>query len=127
MAKMSEINVDNNISEIYIDKGRVVLIGSKNVKFSDGYDVVLSDYEKEYIKPALKRKREFVYVKVYDLNDIRMPKLYKEFEIEGSYTSSRKNGSMVTIMANFGVYNMILLFHLKKMLTGPTRLCPMMI
>jgi len=87
----SEINLTNNVGEIFINDDKLIV-------FSSGY----ISYEKsgtiERYAPEYEKYASLVYV--YDVSDRENPELEDEYEIEGSYVNSRMIGDYVYVISN---------------------------
>lgn len=106
-----------SISELYIDEGRLVILGS----FWQGYPGIMepqpgipmpmvtdSDGAMEKsiaIYPPIWQGKNFVYCGVYSVDASGKTSLLKEVSMEGSLLSSRKSGDTLYIMSNKYFYN----------------------
>lgn len=115
------------LKEIYIDKSRLVLMGSRY----DTQNQVLPEQKsesttvskkelqpKEYIDIDAKiymphRYKNYSFIDVYDISDYQNPKFIKGHEMEGNYQSSRKNGETVYLITNMYVNSDIVLPMMK--------------
>ncbi|MDP4153650.1 MAG: beta-propeller domain-containing protein [Bacillota bacterium] len=105
MAKLSETKLDKNsyISDMYVDGSKVIIIGNR---WEDsGNDVTIQNKMAAVEPYPYHRSRNFTFIKVYDVTDLTAPALFKEYEVEGTYTSSRKNGNNVYLISNYYIYN----------------------
>ncbi len=98
MTQVASVSLGDNVyaSEMYIDKGRVVVVGSRweysngtgeGARFADDY--YYWGWSKNYAS-----------LTVFDTSDITAPQILRSYEIEGSYASSRKQGSNVYLVTN---------------------------
>ncbi|SCZ77314.1 beta-propeller domain-containing protein [Acidaminobacter hydrogenoformans] len=107
-----------HISELYIDSGRLIILGSKNQPQPRPVDLpatmddavsepapaepVTVDAENDLrigIMPPYYSK-SFVYTGVYTITDAGKAELLKEFELEGNLLSSRKKDDTVYLAVN---------------------------
>jgi inhibitor of cysteine peptidase len=96
------------ISELYIDKGRLVVLGSL---WRSDVEIMTPDQTNPVsitpaigksiaIYPPIWRGKSFTYCAVYAVDDAGKTDLLKELSVEGSMLSSRKSGDTVYIMTN---------------------------
>jgi inhibitor of cysteine peptidase len=97
-----------NISELYIDAGRLVVLGSL---WRNDYQIMTTNQTTSIaidpaigksiaIYPPIWQGKSFTYCAVYSVSDIGKTDLLKELSVEGSMLSSRKSGDTVYIMTN---------------------------
>ena len=91
-----------SISELYIDQGRLVVLGSLWRNNGGVYPgPIMPMLEKSIaIYPPIYNGKSYVYCGVYSIDGNGQGNLIKELEIEGSMLSSRKSGDTVYIVAN---------------------------
>src|SRR5665647_2323763 len=102
-----------SITELYIDKGRLVVLGSYwqgpiGIAYPDmpvsSEPVVDSGpllMEKSIaIYPPILQGKSYVYCGIYSVDDLGKTALLKELSVEGNMLSNRKNGDTVYIMSN---------------------------
>ena len=90
-------------NELYIDKNRLIVIGTRDT---------LGNWIRP-MEPAMQEKsimpypnqRSYVYVGVYSVNDSGELKLLKEVEVDGSILSSRKTSDTLYLLSNKFVYS----------------------
>ncbi|MEI6237826.1 MAG: beta-propeller domain-containing protein, partial [Candidatus Saccharibacteria bacterium] len=102
---------DTGASEIFINKNRLMAIGSKSVTSKDLPNIkqgtsasssaslsstTESDLPPDYYDPAV----NFTFIKVWDTTDKKSPKLVRSVEFEGDYSASRMIGDNVHIVLN---------------------------
>ena len=91
-----------SISELYIDEGRLVVLGS--IWRNDGgvypYPIMPMLEKSIAIYPPIWSGKNYVYCGVYAIDASGKGDLIKELEIEGSMLSSRKSGDTVYLIAN---------------------------
>lgn len=96
------------ISEIYVDRDRMVLLGTRSeyrdppVSSVDGVKPLLETDTKRFLPPYY--TKTFSFVDVYDITNPKKPIFLKEHEMEGTYQTSRKNGNIVYLVSNTFVY-----------------------
>ncbi len=111
---------NKTLTEIYIDKNRLVLMGSKydiqNQKLPEQKSELTKTSGKELSNIAMDSKlympnihKNYSFVDVYDISDYQNPKFIKGHEMEGNYQSSRKNGETVYLITNTYVRDNIFL------------------
>ena len=97
-----------HISELYIDKDRLVILGSRNLHQPYPADLPASS-SPAVTEPAVDGKigimppiysKNFVYTGVYSVSDTGKATLLKEFELEGNLLSSRKKADTVYLAVN---------------------------
>ena len=114
---------NKDVSEIYIEGDRLILIGrkyeeikrvlpyeqsgsatppEKGVLTSNDMAVSSKIYMPYYSK-------SYSFIDVYDISDHKNPLFIKGHEMEGNYQSSRKNGEIVYLITNAYVYNDLVL------------------
>lgn len=93
---------NKTVSEIYVDGGKLVLLGTRWETIDNGDSPVYpAEMEKGLsIMPPYFQQKSFSFVDVYDISDPLKPTLLKEHEMEGSYQSSRKNGDIVYMVTS---------------------------
>ncbi len=91
-----------SISELYIDQGRLVVLGSlwRNVGGVNPGPIMPMLEKSIAIYPPIYSGKSYVYCGVYSIDGNGQGDLIKELEIEGSMLSSRKSGDTVYIVAN---------------------------
>ncbi len=91
-----------SISELYIDQGRLVVLGSLwRGDIGVTPDPIMPMAEKSIgIYPPIWQGKSYVYCGVYAIDLNGKSELIKELELEGSMLSSRKSGDTVYITAN---------------------------
>lgn len=101
---------DKSVNEIYIDKGRLVILGTR-------YERQVSDpvYDSNAKSDAISSKmliprysKNYSFVDIYNISDPQNPVFIKGHEMEGNYNTSRKNGNIVYLITNTYVYQNIL-------------------
>ena len=88
------------LSELYIDSGRLVVLGSRN-----SYDIWMKPMPEPVdktisIMPPIRTGKSYTYCGVYEINNNGNSRLLKEFEIEGSMLSNRKIDNVVYLVVN---------------------------
>lgn len=97
-----------NISELYIDAGRLVILGSL---WRNDYQIMTTNQTTSIaVDPAIGRSiaiyppiwqgKNFTYCAVYSVDALGKTDLLKELSVEGSMLSSRKSGDTVYLMTN---------------------------
>jgi uncharacterized secreted protein with C-terminal beta-propeller domain len=101
-----KLTQDKNVSEIYTDKNRLVVIGSK-ATYIPQYRPQVSDDIQTTGKRAFypHYTSSYSFADVYDISVPENPVFIKGHEMEGNYQSSRKNGSIVYMITNNYIYN----------------------
>jgi len=101
-----------NITELYIDKGRLVILGAMmRNDFHIMYDtksnttVEAANETSIAIYPPIRQGRTYTYCGVYEINADGGADLLKELQLEGSMLSSRKSGDTVYLVTNKYMYN----------------------
>jgi len=92
--------------ELYVDDGRLIVIGQRNVYFPDvlpGSEEDRPAGENPIVPPDLEGSRFAVATKIYEMGS-GLPKLVRETILEGRYVSSRKIGEALYVVANKGFY-----------------------
>jgi uncharacterized secreted protein with C-terminal beta-propeller domain len=96
-----------SIFELYIDKGRLVVLGSYwqgniGITYPDmPVDSGPLMVEKSIAMiPPIWQGKSYVYCGIYSVDDLGKTALLKELSVEGSMLSSRKNGDTLYIMSN---------------------------
>lgn len=92
------------LSEMYIDKGRLVVLGHKD-SFNNWIRPIEEPKMIDSMKPArdigiLPMGKSYTYVAVYSINLSGKASLLKELEVEGSLLSSRKKDNTVYLVVN---------------------------
>ncbi len=97
-------------TEMYIDKGRLVILGAKNV--FNNWIRPIPETEKPMIAPAVEDRigilpmgKSYTYLGVYSLNSSGKASLMKELEVEGNLLSSRKKDNTVYLVINQYLYS----------------------
>ncbi len=100
-----------NISELYIDEGRLVVLGTlwrgDNMIMPAALDTPSLEVSADLsiaIYPPIWRGRNYSYCGVYAIDENGKSDLIKELELEGSMFSSRKSGDTVYITTNKYMY-----------------------
>lgn len=93
-------------SELYAEKDKLTVIASS-------YKVSTSSY--------YKNGRNEVSVLVYDMKDVDNPKKIRETSQEGYYISSRKDGNMIRLITEFGLYDDTIPYLKETLAEGKTR------
>jgi Secreted protein containing C-terminal beta-propeller domain distantly related to WD-40 repeats len=98
---------DKNISEIYIDGSRLVILGTRTEYIknnaSEPKEVINNAADQKMIgiiMPPYRQSKTFSFADVYDISNPLKPIFLKGHEMEGSYLSSRKNGDVVYLVTN---------------------------
>jgi uncharacterized secreted protein with C-terminal beta-propeller domain len=94
-----------NISELYIDTGRLVILGSL---WRNDYQIMQTSSiaidpaigKSIAIYPPIWQGKNFTYCAIYSVDTLGKTGLLKELSVEGSMLSSRKSGDTVYIMTN---------------------------
>lgn len=106
------LSTDKNVSEIYLDQGRLVVLGTRTEfktpvddpirkTFQDSAESASNEADTSLrIMPPHKPAKTFSFADVYDISDQLKPVLVKSHEMEGYYQSSRKNGDIVYLVTN---------------------------
>lgn len=98
------LSQNSNVSEIYIDDGRIIVIGTRseivNKQPSSDNEPEIN-VRKSSDSSLYRRNKLFSFVNVYDTSN---NKLIKNYEIEGNLTSSRKNNKYVYIISGYYAY-----------------------
>lgn len=97
-----------HISDLYIDEGRLIILGSRNVQQDTPYSTSTSPTpttmpapdERIGIMPPIYNYKSFVYTGVYTISSEGKASLLKEFELEGNLLSSRKKDDTVYLSVN---------------------------
>ena len=90
--------------EMYVDGDRLVIIGSRNsgeVYPAARGEEPVSDMAR--ILPYF--GKSLTFAKVYDISDMSSVGLLRSFEVEGSLTTSRKQGDYLYLLSNLAVWN----------------------
>lgn len=97
-------------TEMYIDKGRLVILGAKNV--FNNWIRPIPETEKPMIAPAVEDRigilpmgKSYTYLGVFSLNSSGKASLMKELEVEGNLLSSRKKDNTVYLVINQYLYS----------------------
>lgn len=106
MSIVSKISFDErfNPTELYLDKNRLVIIGTSYNEIPFPKDGVKPDAT--YCPPM--RSIYAVKAMVYDISKRSKPMLIKELEIEGGMVSSRRIDSKIYIVSNSYLYNYLM-------------------
>ena len=110
---------NKDVSEIYIEGNRLILIGRKYEEIKRSLPYGESDSttssEKEVLPSndlAVSSKRfmpyyskNYSFIDIYDISDRKGPLFIKGHEMEGNYSSSRKNGEIVCLITNTYIHN----------------------
>ena len=96
------LSTDKNVTEIYVDEDRLILLGNRSefdysVKSPVNPEI---DMARPGIMPPYKPPKTYSFVDVYNISDRLKPTLLKSHEMEGYYQSSRKNGDIVYLVTN---------------------------
>jgi uncharacterized secreted protein with C-terminal beta-propeller domain len=93
---------NKTVSEIYVDGGKLVLLGTRWETVDNGDSPVYpTAIDKSLsIMPPYFQQKSYSFVDVYDISNPLKPTLLKEHEMEGSYQSSRKNGDIVYMVTS---------------------------
>lgn len=93
-------------TEMYIDDGRLVVLGAKNI-FNNWIRPIPEDTRVPNLEPEMDARigilpmgNSYVYAGVYAINSNGEANLLKELEIEGNILSSRKKDDVVYLMVN---------------------------
>lgn len=112
---VSQIETNGTVSEIFINKDRLVIFGQKSYEYSilatgaaggvSGTSSAVSEkmMARPDIMPRYYSPRTFVGV--YDVSDKTSPKLARNISVDGNYYDSRMIGDYVYVIANQPVYN----------------------
>ncbi len=107
MPKDAQTGSGINISDIYIDEGRLVILGTmwRNdyhimPMTESGASIMEADSPSIAIYPPISRGRTFSYCGVYAIDENGQTELLRELQLEGSMVSSRKSGDFVYIATN---------------------------
>ncbi len=97
---LSQIKIDGNPNEIFIDGDNLLVFGARSTMLS-GEDSEKSSDKKivPEIYPNLSY-RSLTFVEIYDLSNRQNPILKRELEFEGDYYSSRKIDNYVYFVLN---------------------------
>ena len=119
---------NKNVSEIYVDNNRLVILGTKwvddyqNISYpvydEKNISTPVSNDLKIGIMPPYYRTKNYSFMDVYDITDPLKPTFFKGHEMEGSYQSSRKNGEIVYLVTNSYPYGDIILPMMRDTVTG---------
>ncbi|MEE9152359.1 MAG: beta-propeller domain-containing protein [Thermoplasmata archaeon] len=85
---LSIIEVDLMIREIYLNDGKLVVLGTNSYYYDYYWGIRLPNY---LYSPE-------TYIKVYDIEDRENPVLYRSVELKGSYVSSRMIGDYLYLI-----------------------------
>lgn len=90
---VSKISFNSRPSEIYLDNGRLVVIGNDiQIKESAAYK-------------TFSRQSDYTFVKIFDLTDPVSPKQIRDLDFEGRYLNSRiVDGRLYLAINNFDSY-----------------------
>lgn len=112
---VSQIETNGTISEIFINKDRLVVFGQKSYEYSilaTGAATSVSGTssavaEKMMARPDIMPRyySPRTFIGVYDVSDKTSPKLARNVSIDGNYYDSRMIGDYVYVIANQPVYN----------------------
>ena len=98
LKKIQEIEYDYDEEkfyprEIYINADKLIVIGNEEL-----YDEIAEDlfYYNRY--------KTYTVAKIYNLENIKTPKLEREIKIEGNYLSSRMISDNIYLLSNKGIY-----------------------
>ncbi|MDY0236097.1 MAG: beta-propeller domain-containing protein [Gudongella sp.] len=89
-------------SELYIDKNRLVIIGSVE-GLNNWIRPVEPNFEGRSIMPY-PDQHSFVYVGIYSVSEDGKLSLLKEVEVDGNILSSRKTGNTLYLLSNKYIY-----------------------
>ena len=95
---------DGYPQEMYVDGDRLVVIGSRyegDVNPEARGDKTVEDVVR--IMPVY--GKSLTYVEVYDISDMSNVQSVRSFEIEGSLTTSRKQGDYLYLLSNLNIWN----------------------
>lgn len=84
------------ISEVYINDGQLVVLGSSWAVY--GYPEEVFITEKSYFPPTYNTENTFLLV--YDMSDIASPEVVMDMDFEGSYKTSRLADGNLYMIAN---------------------------
>jgi len=105
IAKIEYEKDTTKLSELFIDGDRLIVIGSSYIKKET--EKIPSSGQKNIIPPYY--SQNFTFIKTYDTSNKEKPKLVRNVEYEGSYSTSRKVESNVyvvlTTSPNYYLYN----------------------
>ncbi|VVC00012.1 Beta propeller domain protein [uncultured archaeon] len=105
MKIVGKVTFDGNANEIFVYNDTLVVFGSR-------YDRVPYPYPGMEASAMCLRcivppyySQNFAFMKIYDISDRASPKLEKEFEVKGSYVSSRMiNGKVYGVFSDYASY-----------------------
>ncbi len=90
--------------EMYVDGNRLVIVGSRYT--GDVYPAVRED---KVVEDAARIMPNFgkslTFANVYDISDMGNVQLLRSFEVEGSLTTSRKQGDYLYLLSNLSIWN----------------------
>lgn len=90
-----------NITDLYVDKNRLVILGSFQQMGISGSKVSASLIEPAMdIYPPIWQGKTYTYCAVYSVSENGKVQLLKELSLEGSMLSSRKNGDTLYLITN---------------------------
>ncbi|MCL1835500.1 MAG: beta-propeller domain-containing protein [Oscillospiraceae bacterium] len=91
--------------DMYIDDGRLILIGSRWLDYAQVYgeQVMRNDGEKSSYRYY--SNVQTVSVRVYDTSDMADIKLLRDFEIEGNMATTRKTGGYLYLLTSMYRYD----------------------
>jgi uncharacterized secreted protein with C-terminal beta-propeller domain len=90
--------------EMYVDGDRLVIIGSRHS--GDAYPAAREEEPVSNIARILPYfGKSLTFAKVYDISDMSSVELLRSFEVEGSLTTSRKQGDYLYLLSNLTIWN----------------------
>lgn len=126
LAEVATLRIDDKkmVQEIFVDGDRLVVIGTRN-EYQDwvGTEKPMPAgvaIDSKMIRPPYYNSKSFTFVDVYSISNPQTPVLLKSHEMEGNYSTSRKNGDIVYLVSNSNVYGEIYLPMVKDTATGAT-------
>lgn len=105
MALAAKVTLEEGYpQEMYVDGNRLVIIGSRYTG-----DVYPAAREDKAVGDAAKIMPNFgkslTFANVYDISDMSSIQLLRSFEVEGSLTTSRKQGDYLYLLSNLSIWN----------------------
>ena len=128
LTELTTLRIDEqkSVQEIFVDGDRLVILGSRN-EYDNGVGIekpMLAEPEAEIapdekmMMPPYRPMQSFTFVDVYDITDVQAPSLIKTHEMEGAYSTSRKNGDIVYLVSNTQIYGEIYVPTVRDTATG---------
>ena len=110
---------DKSAQEIFIDGDRLIVLGTRYEQIEADFDSTRQkDSLDMMIMPPFYNSKHYSFIDVFDISTPDAPYLIKSHEIEGHYSTSRKNGNIVYLVANSNFFREIFLPEVRDSATG---------